>query len=242
MFGHQKARVSVLQVTANYTRKLDTQVSIPESLDMSWYMGIDVDQRKLPYPLYDLIGVVNHYGPNANSGHYTATTKNPLHGTWHTFDDQTVTKATSADFTCSENAYVLFYERRSSNHWNFNATSWYPHAIPQDIATFHKPLNETLELVSQMQRTWNGTDKFIVSPVKQTVQISTPPRTPMITETTQLWTHMNTASTLRRRTNTPKLSPSLKSSATQLTPQSSRKGDSVRINVEEEQHSTPKQL
>jgi hypothetical protein len=64
--------------------------------------------------IYDLIGVVHHYGDRINSGHYTSTTKNPVDKKWRAFDDVRVTSADQKDITFSSSAYLLFYERRQS--------------------------------------------------------------------------------------------------------------------------------
>ncbi|CAJ0964005.1 unnamed protein product, partial [Mesorhabditis belari] len=62
--------------------------------------------------IYDLFAVVNHTGVCVWSGHYTATVKNPTDGIWRTFDDTFVSQNTNPTKR-SENAYLMFYERRS---------------------------------------------------------------------------------------------------------------------------------
>ena len=60
--------------------------------------------------MYDLYGVVNHYG-TMGGGHYTAYCKNFLNNRWYEFDDSRVSEIRSKD-AVSENAYVLFYRLR----------------------------------------------------------------------------------------------------------------------------------
>lgn len=58
--------------------------------------------------IYDLYGVVNHYG-SMTFGHYTAYVKNQ--DQWKTYDDSSVSNMNMGDVN-SEAAYVLFYKRR----------------------------------------------------------------------------------------------------------------------------------
>ena len=65
--------------------------------------------------IYDLFGVVNHYG-RMGYGHYTAHARRwDEHGVeqkWAEFDDENVTSVTNANSIVSPAAYVLFYKRR----------------------------------------------------------------------------------------------------------------------------------
>ena len=63
-----------------------------------------------PVPLYDCIGVVNHYG-DLGAGHYTAFAKNPYDGKWRQFDDNRV-KIIDAQQVVTQHAYLLFYLRQ----------------------------------------------------------------------------------------------------------------------------------
>lgn len=58
--------------------------------------------------MYDLYGVVNHYG-SMSFGHYTAYVKNQE--VWRTYDDSSVKNMPVSEVN-SEAAYVLFYKRR----------------------------------------------------------------------------------------------------------------------------------
>ncbi len=60
--------------------------------------------------IYDLYGVVNHYG-TMSGGHYTAYCQNFITKEWYEFDDSRVSKATPKEVV-SEAAYVLFYRLR----------------------------------------------------------------------------------------------------------------------------------
>lgn len=60
--------------------------------------------------VYDLIGVVNHYG-KMGGGHYIAVANNFVKERWIKFDDEDVSFAQEDDII-NRYAYVLFYKRR----------------------------------------------------------------------------------------------------------------------------------
>ena len=89
--------------------KVDDTVAFPvENLDLSKYVlgPIDPDAP----PVYRLIGVSEHIGPTANSGHYTATVRNTIDGQWYRFNDSNVGR-TSGEAAMTGGAYMLFYQR-----------------------------------------------------------------------------------------------------------------------------------
>ncbi|CAG0889491.1 unnamed protein product [Darwinula stevensoni] len=62
--------------------------------------------------LYDLYAVVNHHGSDLQGGHYTAYCKNSMDGKWYEFDDTQV-ESLSEGALVTQDAYLLFYQRRS---------------------------------------------------------------------------------------------------------------------------------
>lgn len=62
-------------------------------------------------PIYDLYGVVNHYG-GLFGGHYTAYVKEFSTRKWLLFDDSSVSELESPESVKSSSAYLLFYKRR----------------------------------------------------------------------------------------------------------------------------------
>ena len=60
---------------------------------------------------YDLYAVCNHHGSDLQSGHYTATCKNPTDGQWYHFDD-VHTRVVDKTDVVTVDAYILFYQRR----------------------------------------------------------------------------------------------------------------------------------
>jgi len=98
-----------------YSRdKLETRVNFPlTGLDLSAHQ-LSSDANSPP-PVYDLMGVSNHYGA-LGGGHYTAFAKNFNTGHWYKFDDSHVSTV-SEEQVCSSAAYVLFYCRQDTHQW-----------------------------------------------------------------------------------------------------------------------------
>mmetsp|Transcript_626 Transcript_626/g.2319 ORF Transcript_626/g.2319 Transcript_626/m.2319 type:complete len:1165 (-) Transcript_626:557-4051(-) len=102
--------------------KLDTHVIFPlEGLDLKNFVigGCDKNGGQGagdpdPDPVFDLVGVVNHYG-RMGYGHYTALIREwngrGLGTEWYEFDDDSVEKI-STDNVCTSAAYLLIYRRR----------------------------------------------------------------------------------------------------------------------------------
>mmetsp|Transcript_10643 Transcript_10643/g.20606 ORF Transcript_10643/g.20606 Transcript_10643/m.20606 type:complete len:859 (+) Transcript_10643:13-2589(+) len=84
------------------TKKNCSIVDFPLSqLDLSEFVkGNSSDEA-----MYDLYGIVNHYG-ELSGGHYTADAKQE--GAWHTFDDSTVSEGFGG---VTSAGYLLFYQR-----------------------------------------------------------------------------------------------------------------------------------
>jgi hypothetical protein len=62
--------------------------------------------------LFDLFGVVNHYGWSANSGHYSCHAKSLQKNSWFEFDDRSVRPIYPP--SPSKDATLLFYHKRSN--------------------------------------------------------------------------------------------------------------------------------
>lgn len=132
-----------------YHGKISTRVNFPvQGLDLTPWLADGVSPSHIPPPatfptphshhpthsilpqshhqnaddvLYDLRAVSNHTG-SLSSGHYTATVKSCVTGTWHTYNDKTVTELCGSEAAQTEGAvakalnssaaYVLVYQRR----------------------------------------------------------------------------------------------------------------------------------
>ncbi|CAJ0933765.1 unnamed protein product, partial [Mesorhabditis belari] len=105
--------------------------------------------------IYDLFAVVNHKGDRVSSGHYTATVKNPTDGVWRTFDDTFVSQNTNPTEQ-SENAYLMFYERRSCRAERQNSKKASEgRKLPNPLARFTPPREKEM-LMAQKSNGYNG--------------------------------------------------------------------------------------
>ncbi|CAM9950415.1 unnamed protein product, partial [Sphacelaria rigidula] len=64
--------------------------------------------------LYDLWGVVNHYG-GLGGGHYTAFVRNEHDDGWYEVSDDHVSVVENDENLVTPAAYVLFYQRRGGD-------------------------------------------------------------------------------------------------------------------------------
>ena len=93
-------------------RKIENLVEFPiEGLDLSDYLP-----QKEEKAIYDLFAVANHVG-GLHGGHYFAYCKNYIDGGWYEFNDSNVSKIEEKKVV-SDNAYVLFYNKRRETKIN----------------------------------------------------------------------------------------------------------------------------
>lgn len=91
------------------SKKVTATIDFPiKGLDLSNY----VLSKENGGCIYDLYGVVNHYG-GLGGGHYTAYGKNHFDEKWYDFNDSSVSSASGREIVSSA-AYVLFYKRRKN--------------------------------------------------------------------------------------------------------------------------------
>lgn len=98
---------------------------LSNNIEAKFFDEVDSTAMNNSKYIYDLFAVCNHKGQNMANGHYTAYCKNPIDTRWYCFDDSTCTPlfdpntpASNINNTGSaniftENAYILFYKRRS---------------------------------------------------------------------------------------------------------------------------------
>jgi ubiquitin carboxyl-terminal hydrolase 4/11/15 len=92
-------------------RKIENLVEFPlEGLNLKEYLPTKEDC------IYDLFAVANHVG-GLHGGHYFAYCKNHLDNEWYEFNDSNVDKIDQKKVV-SDNAYVLFYNRRREEKIN----------------------------------------------------------------------------------------------------------------------------
>uniref|UniRef100_A0A1A9WDY2 ubiquitinyl hydrolase 1 n=1 Tax=Glossina brevipalpis TaxID=37001 RepID=A0A1A9WDY2_9MUSC len=103
---------------------------------------------------YDLYAVCYHQGDTLETGHYTAACKNPYDRQWYKFDDQRVTKVSNEslpDEIVNNEAYMLFYQRRTSENTECSGSSsnssdhWVSRIVPP--ATMSSNINNPLDSI-----------------------------------------------------------------------------------------------
>jgi ubiquitin C-terminal hydrolase len=103
----------VFDKTLCYTRKKDNRVFYNKVLK---FPKIVLDNESGAFKsediYYKLKGVIDHTGPSANNGHYTATILKE-DGKWYTANGATITE--QGNFECSKDTYVLMYEKETDN-------------------------------------------------------------------------------------------------------------------------------
>lgn len=106
-----------------YTCKINDVIDFPiDKLDLSKYVLMPGNKDD---NIYKLIGVAEHQGRSANSGHYTATVLNSKspERQWHRYNDANVGVCTG-DTAISSGAYVLFYERINPSNKKSKTLKW----------------------------------------------------------------------------------------------------------------------
>ncbi|CAD5118594.1 DgyrCDS7280 [Dimorphilus gyrociliatus] len=128
--------------------KVDLLVTYPiTGLDLSKYVCESSHRFKSPHNqhIYDLVGVVNHYG-NMLGGHYTAVCRSGHPDKkWHIYDDKQVNKIMESEVVTSS-AYMLFYRKCSLPPVNLD---WIPNSPPHNISNLRRSnLTRSLERIN----------------------------------------------------------------------------------------------
>ena len=80
---------------------------------------LDTNQIVLnPNGIYQLYGVVKHFGDNSSSGHFTAYCRSPIDNCWYFYNDAIVTPINEQEkYKIQENGltYILFYRQYKNN-------------------------------------------------------------------------------------------------------------------------------
>ena len=90
--------------------EFNIKLTFPEEFDTT---GIFIN----PNGIYQLYGVVKHFGENNSSGHFTAYCRSPIDGLWYFYNDATVTQVSEQEkYQIQEVGltYMLFYKQKNS--------------------------------------------------------------------------------------------------------------------------------
>jgi hypothetical protein len=93
--------------------KVKAEVNLPsdcvmQPLDLTPYAV----SRQKGQALYDIVGIVNHHGKDADSGHYTAHCLHCIDDLWYRFDDDKVSQIPADEVWLPDSAYILFLMKR----------------------------------------------------------------------------------------------------------------------------------
>ena len=100
------------RMIGNQWRKLQNLVDFPiRNLDLTAFCSDASFIRETLQiePLYNLHGIVNHYG-TLGFGHYVSFTRNPFDQKWYRYDDLNREEVQEEELH-KESAYLLFYVR-----------------------------------------------------------------------------------------------------------------------------------
>ena len=103
---------NIIIIILNRGKGLQYKVNISfenENLGLKQYVEYSKDEC-----IYELIGMVTHYGESNAGGHFMARCKSPIDGNWYLYNDQNVTKIGREfdKYSFSQgNPYILFYKK-----------------------------------------------------------------------------------------------------------------------------------
>ncbi|KJE89809.1 hypothetical protein CAOG_008488 [Capsaspora owczarzaki ATCC 30864] len=100
------------QYSKSWRDKIEANIHYPmRGLNLAPFVAAEAQLHNEPDTmLYDLVGVVNHFG-GMSGGHYTAFALHAPTNQWYNYNDSHCSKAQPHEVVNSE-AYVLFYQRR----------------------------------------------------------------------------------------------------------------------------------
>ena len=106
---------NILIIILNRGKGLEFNVKLSfenENLGLSKYVEYFNDES-----IYELIGMVTHYGESSANGHFVARCKSPIDGEWYLYNDQIIQKLgyfNNENFA-QGNPYILFYKKINFN-------------------------------------------------------------------------------------------------------------------------------
>ena len=100
----------ILIIILNREREIEFKVKLEftERVNLSQYF-----QMKNFSNIYNLIGVITHFGKSRSSDHFIASAKSPIDGIWYIYDDAIVSKVDNFKKQIVDygSPYILFYQK-----------------------------------------------------------------------------------------------------------------------------------
>ena len=102
---------NILIIILNRGKGLEFNVKLSfenENLGLAKYVEYCKDET-----IYELIGMVTHYGESSANGHFVARCKSPIDGEWYLYNDQIVKNIGyfNNESFAQGNTYILFYKK-----------------------------------------------------------------------------------------------------------------------------------
>ena len=100
--------VLVLILNRGKNNIYDVKLNFEETIDITKF--VSVKQGKV---IYELAGVITHYGESGPNAHFLAFCRSPINNLWYRYNDATVTevKDVKKDIIDFGNPYILFYKK-----------------------------------------------------------------------------------------------------------------------------------
>lgn len=95
---------------SNIGQKINKSIVFTEIINLSKIMH-GVSKTAESEDIYELYGILVHYGNSPYAGHYTSFVK--VNGNWYLFDDEEVTQLPNISVVLKQNPYILFYKRKT---------------------------------------------------------------------------------------------------------------------------------
>ena len=111
----------------NTINKIKTFISYPELLNLAPYFDPNIKEsiesnKENIVLIYQLYAVIAHLGEQPTSGHIYAYILSP-DGLWYKANDVSITQVNINQVLTNENAYMLFYSKKSEDKFVFNETA-----------------------------------------------------------------------------------------------------------------------
>ena len=91
-------------------------VEIPEYFNASEYKEIKNDTIEI----YELVGIVSHFGESGMGGHFIAFCKHNIDNKWRCYNDSIVTLCQN-DYLKKGTPYILLYKKQMNNNYNIQS-------------------------------------------------------------------------------------------------------------------------
>ena len=100
--------VLIINLNRGHGNIYNVDIKIQEYLNLSNYAESNIDNNSN----YKCIGIITHFGPSGNAGHFIAFCFVKDKNKWFKFNDSMVTPSNFQEASISGDLYVLFYERQ----------------------------------------------------------------------------------------------------------------------------------